>query len=391
MRKKKSLGNKKETGNQMKVLYIGCYRDGTGWAQAAIDYILAMDAAGIDVVPRAIKLNSNNPELPKRIVDLESKDSLGSDVCIQHVLPHMMDYNAKFKKNIALYASETSNFIGSNWARKINCMDEAWVINNQMIESAKESGVTIPIKIVPHATDFSKFESNHKKIDIPNIKDNFTFYFIGEMNNRKNLAAFIKAFHLEFDPNEQVSILIKSNRYGMSPEECASEIKNVCDRIKLSLKKYKNLEDYKEDLIITDYLSEVELYGLHRACDCFVMPSYGEAWSIPAFDAMGFGKTPICTNTGGMADYIGDSGILVDGRWEPVSGMNDTFTDLFTGEENWYSVDINKLKKAMRKIYEMRNSKDSEEYTKMKRNGLLQATKYSHDEIGKLIKGLLDE
>ena len=121
------------------------------------------------------------------------------------------------------------------------------------------------------------------------------------------------------------------------------------------------------------------------------MPSYGEAWSIPAFDAMGFGKTPICTNTGGMADYIGDSGILVDGRWEPVSGMNDTFTDLFTGEENWYSVDINKLRKAMRKIYEMRNSKDSEEYTKMKRNGLLQATKYSHEEIGKLIKGLLDE
>ena len=45
----------------------------------------------------------------------------------------------------------------------------------------------------------------------------------------------------------------------------------------------------------------------------------------------------------------------------------------------------------MRKIYEMRNSKDSEEYTKMKRNGLLQATKYSHEEIGKLIKGLLDE
>ena len=71
MRKKKSLGNKKETGSQMKVLYIGCYRDGTGWAQAAIDYILAMDSAGIDVVPRAIKLNSNNPELPKRILELE--------------------------------------------------------------------------------------------------------------------------------------------------------------------------------------------------------------------------------------------------------------------------------------------------------------------------------
>ena len=41
----------------MKVLYLGCYRDGTGWAHSAIDYILSLDAAGIEVVPRFIKLN----------------------------------------------------------------------------------------------------------------------------------------------------------------------------------------------------------------------------------------------------------------------------------------------------------------------------------------------
>jgi glycosyltransferase involved in cell wall biosynthesis len=120
------------------------------------------------------------------------------------------------------------------------------------------------------------------------------------------------------------------------------------------------------------------------------MPSYGEAWSIPAFDAMGFGKTPICSNTGGMADYIGDSGILIDGRWEPVSGMTDTFADLFTGEEDWYSVDVNQLRRAMRKIYTMKSS-EQEEYSKMKRNGLVQAQKYSHENIGKLIKELLNE
>jgi len=147
----------------MKVLYIGCYREGTGWGQAAIDYILAMDAAGIDVVPRAAKLNNKQPDLPKRILELESKDSSGSDICIQHVLPHMMDYNSRFKKNIALYATETSNFSFSNWHRKINCMDEAWVINEQMVQASKASGVKVPIKVVPHATDFSKFESGYKK------------------------------------------------------------------------------------------------------------------------------------------------------------------------------------------------------------------------------------
>ena len=34
----------------MKVLYISNYKDGTGWGNAATDYILAMDSVGIDVV-----------------------------------------------------------------------------------------------------------------------------------------------------------------------------------------------------------------------------------------------------------------------------------------------------------------------------------------------------
>ena len=46
----------------MKVLYIGHYREGTGWGRAAIDYILSMDAAGIEVVPRAVKLNDRQPD-----------------------------------------------------------------------------------------------------------------------------------------------------------------------------------------------------------------------------------------------------------------------------------------------------------------------------------------
>ena len=82
----------------MKVLYVGCYRDGTGWGNAAIDYILSLDAAGVDVVPRAIKLNNEQVELPSRIVELENKSSSGCDVCIQHILPHFMEYSSSLKR-----------------------------------------------------------------------------------------------------------------------------------------------------------------------------------------------------------------------------------------------------------------------------------------------------
>jgi len=375
----------------MKVLYIGCYRDGTGWAQAAIDYILAMDSVGIDVVPRAVKLNSNSPELPERIIELENKISRGCDICIQHVLPHMMDYNGKFDRNIALYATETNSFTWSIWPDRINQMDEAWVINNQMATVSKSSGINIPIKVIPHASDTSKFDRNYEPIDIPDSEDNFVFYFIGDLNRRKNLAAFIRAFHSEFDIHEPVSIVIKTGKYNTSPDDCAAEVKEMCSNVKTGLKLYPSLEFYKEDLIITDRLDEETVRRLHATCDCFVMPSYGEAWCIPAFDAMGFGNTPICTGVGGMADFMDKGeGVLVSSREEPVFGMMDTFDDLYTANETWQSIDPIGLQQAMRHVYNLHMNDDANACNIMKEKGKKRIEEYSYEAIGSLIKKALD-
>ena len=81
----------------MKVLYLGNWRDGTGWGNAAQGYILSLDAAGIDVVPRHIKLNDREIEVPERILELERRSHKNCDVVIQHVLPHYLDYNGSEK------------------------------------------------------------------------------------------------------------------------------------------------------------------------------------------------------------------------------------------------------------------------------------------------------
>ena len=288
-----------------------------------------------------------------------------------------------------MYATETDNFKRSIWAERINQMDEAWVINNEMKTCSEGSGVTIPIKVVPHACDVAKFKKEYEKIDVPNSEENFVFYTIGEFTRRKNLSTLIRAFHTEFSPEEPVSIMIKTNQYGISPEVCRNQVREMCLNVKTGLKLYPSTDDYIEDLIVTDYLPEEVVMSLHQSCDCFVMPSHGEAWCIPAFDAMGFGNTPICTNTGGMADFlrksanIGAGGVLVDARLEPVTGALDTLSDIFTGKEEWASIDIQKLRKAMREMYES-------DRTDMQTHGLERAMKYSHREIGNVIKEALN-
>ena len=376
----------------MKVLYISNYKDGTGWGNAATDYILAMDSVGIDVVCRSISFNGEKGEVHPRILELERKSSRHSNVCIQHLLPHMLDYNGRFEKNIALYESETSNFKSSRWTEYINTMDEAWVVNKQMSEASLSSGVESPIRIIPHTFDTSKYDKEYKPLDIPymDIENKFVFYFIGEAIRRKNIFALIKAFHLEFDVDEPVDLIIKASKGGMSDDDCGKYIKELCDTAKENLKLYPSNDLYKSEFITTGFLDNEKMMRFHKTMDCFVMPSYGEAWCLPAFDAMAMGSTPICTNVGGMSDFLSDGGgTLIDGVLEPAFGMTETFQDLYTGREDCVSINVRKLQKAMRRMYYLASNSDSK-YTNLQKHGREIADKYSYENIGNRIKEALN-
>jgi glycosyltransferase involved in cell wall biosynthesis len=293
----------------MKVLYVGVYRDPTGWGQAARDYILALDAAGVDVVPRPLKLDPHQAKLPDRIRELEAGSSRGCDVVVQHVLPHQMDYNGRML-NVGLYATETSDFKSSAWAERVNAMDRAVVINRQSKAASEASGVTVPVSVVPHACDVTRYQ---KSYDCPDLlkphkdRGEFLFYTVGEFTPRKNLVALLKAFHLEFDPDEPVGLVIKASRPGLSPAECRRAVEGLCEEVKRGLKLHGGPEHYKQEVVITDRVTDHVMLRIHAGCDCFVQPSRGEAWSIPAFDAMAMGRTPIVTACTGYLDYLSDN------------------------------------------------------------------------------------
>ena len=57
----------------MKVLYIGNYNDGTGWGNACLNNILALDSAGVNIVPRAITFKGLHNTNNQRIAELEDQ------------------------------------------------------------------------------------------------------------------------------------------------------------------------------------------------------------------------------------------------------------------------------------------------------------------------------
>jgi glycosyltransferase involved in cell wall biosynthesis len=369
----------------MKVLYISHHRQRSGSGEAARNYIRALCSVGIEVSARPILLQGDLDvkDLPEDIRKAEETSSEGSEVCIQHVLPHYLDYNGNFRKNIAVLITETIGWENSGWAHYVNTMDEVWVPNLDAKDAKYDSEITPPVKIIPHACDINRYD-NVKPAVIPELEGGYTFYYIGEHNRRKRISAFVEAFHLEFASNEPVNILLKVYQPNKPGHETFNEVVQLCNQIKTGLKLYQDTSRYHNELIMANYMSDSELLSLHKACDCFVLSSYGEAWSYPAFDAMALGKSVIAPAVGGPEEYLddGNNAYLVEGEYVPCIGSMDTFNYLNTGREKWYSIDINNLRWAMREMFNKRELREA--YRPNHRD-------YSFEKIGKRMVEAINE
>lgn len=371
----------------MKVLFIGHYREKGGWAQAARDYILALNRAGVDVVCRNVTLTSNN-EISPELEKLESKDTSDCDYCIQHVLPHHLVKTNKYKKNVALVALESTTIKHHPWLEYLKLVDEVWVPNRDS-KSFLVDDIKNKIRVVPHCFDLEKYNKDYPPVNIPHLNNKFKFYYIGDINDRKNIRSIIRCFHSEFHPSEQACLILKVKKFGLSSEQTSALMNNLIAEEKLKLRIYPDISMYSRDIVISDDIREDQIYGLHKYCDCFISPSHGEAWSIPAFDAMAFGNTPICSMFGGPRDYISPddkmTGTAVNGTYSVCTCSDSAFPDLFTGKEFWFQPSEMSIRSAMRFYFENRN-KDL-----AKKSGLNMAKNFSYENVANLIKGYLSE
>ena len=359
----------------MKILYIGNYRDGTGWGNACVNNILAIDSVGIDVVPRAITFEKGTQDYPTRVKELEQSSTEGCDVCIQHTLPHLYSYDGRYK-NIGFAAVETSNFKDSGWHRHMNIMDEIWVPSTACKEACINSGVKVPVKVAPHSLDVSQYVDNNGN-KIQNLLNTFNFAFVGEFVERKNLKALIRAFHMEFNYGEPVNLLIKTSKASLE------DVQKYAAQIKMGL---KIRQRYKEEIVIAGRLETADYISVLSQCHSFVMPSRGEGFCIPALEAMALGMPVIHTASNGMDDFC--YGTAVRSYSQPCFGTTDTLSNIDTARSDWREIDIRALCSAMRKAF---NRWVTGDMNKEKESAIERASKYSHSSIGAQLKELLND
>jgi hypothetical protein len=371
----------------MKILYIGHYKENSGWSNAAINAIRALNTTGADIVCRNIKLTDIPPNVPDEILALEKKDLNNVDYCIQHVLPHHLTGTTKFKKNVAYFVHELDSIKYHHWYNNLELMDEIWVPNSDAKNNLENDGIKNKIRVIPHTFNMSSYKDNNQRILFGEKQHTFKFYFICEIDDRKNLESIIRCFHSEFHATEPVSLVLKIKRSGVNSSDLRSGIAKFCDEIKTNMRLYKNLVDYNHEILITEDFTNDQMKTLHLSCDCFVGPTHGEGWGMPAFDAMCYGNTPICSNEGGPKEFIDpknkNTGWLIDGMYGICNHRNSAFHDIFTANHHWFIPNDLEIKKAMRYYYENRKPKSTD--------GFDQGNKFSYINVGQSIKDALND
>lgn len=372
----------------MKVLFVGVYRDGTGWGNSAIHHILAMDSVGIDVVPRSISLgNTAYKEVPKRISELEEKSDKDCDTIIQCILPEYFVYDSRYR-NIGLVATENRNVIFRRWVENMNLMDEVWV-NNPDSKKCLLAGdlhgnpVTKPIHVHPIPMNIDV--NTTRKLVLSCTPNTFKFYYSGELIQRKGLKQLLQAFHSEFRYNEPVSLIVKLTHPHLDSSTVETIFRNTSAQIKQSLQIYKDINYYRKEIVLANYMSREDLDSLHNSCDCFCIPSHGESWSIPAVEAVCHNNPVICTDSVGCSSYISDAAYIIPSEPE-YQCFDDSIQSIpLTGNEIWSSIDVTKLREVMRQAYE-----DRELFQKKKESCQMIKQQFSYENVGKLLKATLE-
>lgn len=369
----------------MKVLYIGNYYDGSGWSNHCIGNILALDAVGITVIPRPIRLNNNPVGIHQRIWELEQNNSDGITHVVQHTLPHLFEYKSGVK-NIGVVNIEGSNVNRIGWAKYCNLMDQMIVPCPHNKKALEDSGVRVPIDIVPAAVDIDKFSKEYPFP--PNLKvaleGKYVFYYVGDWSARKGLDKLVRAFYAEFGRHEPVELLLKINVRADNPQET---IHNWLSEVKRGLRLHEDINNYKPTIVITDRLTDEQIYGLHQNLNAYVCTSYGEAINLPLLDSLGFGRQVVSSRHSGLGYYLSeDVGYCVDWREEPCIGAFDTIPDLYTSEENWYEVSVSSLMKKMRAAFQ---DSVSEKERRIRR-GREDVMEFSYEHVGEIMRGVLD-
>jgi glycosyltransferase involved in cell wall biosynthesis len=142
------------------------------------------------------------------------------------------------------------------------------------------------------------------------IKNDYLLY-VGGVDLRKNIVGLAKIFFEYKAKNNNDTKLVLAGKEFDNKRELTDL--GWFDAIKES--------KYRQDIICSGYVDDVELSCLYKNAGAFVFPSLYEGFGLPVLEAMAAGTPVVAFNNSSIPEVAGDAAVLCKNDKEFVAGI----------------------------------------------------------------------
>jgi len=325
------------------ITWKGPVKPASGIGIAGREYVRALRRLGVRVTVGG----KGNP--------ITGKSPNRRRVLVYHYSPGTLNVRKErkhFETIIVNTVWETTR-IPRRWVGPVNAADAVCVPSSHNQRALRNSGVRIPIYVVPHGVHAGVFRPAKKAWPSKASKTKFTFVSVFGFQHRKNPEALLRAYWEEFSDADNVRLIIKTN--GYAPYENRGWILSRIRAYKARLGLRKRTAPVR---IVTGRLSTGAMRHLYAKGHAFVLPTRGEGVGLPFLEAMAAGLPVIATGWGGHMDFLNKgNAFLVGYRLQPPAmsmhrAISRPFRHLFAESgQLWAEADIGSLRRQMRLAY----------------------------------------
>jgi GT2 family glycosyltransferase len=262
----------------------------SGYAVSAREMLLQMDSLGVDV-RLAYIYGTDWMDTQRDDHRLAAMRQRPKDPNLPQVLYASGDL---FHKNGGKYRIGYTMLevdgIPDDWIRQANALDEVWVPSTFNQQTFLESGLKVPIYVMPLGVNPDYF---NLKVRAYRPSQRYTFLSIFEWGERKAPEVLLRAYHKTFSRQDDVLLLLKiiNTDPGVNVQQAIRALNLPADGPPVAI-------------LYNQELPTHQMGALYRSADCFVTSTRGEGWGMPIIEAMACGLPVIATNWSAHTDFM---------------------------------------------------------------------------------------
>lgn len=328
--------------------YYGHIHDITGYAESNRNLIPKLVAAGVQIKLYPIGIDLPDVGLPAEQREFFHRLTLtpenpGWPVLQSMIAPAFQRFPGRY--NIGLTMIETTG-LHRSWVEACNRMDEIWVPSEFNRKTFIESGVQADkVRVMPFGVDGERFRPGLEPLEIPE-RAGYTFLSNFDWRPRKGFEFLLEAFSSEFTEKDDVCLVLKvSNTAKIEPSRLRRQY----------LSKIQHGPARRRTILWDHVIPYADMPRFYSSGDCFVLPTRGEGWNLPAIEAMASGLPVICTAWSAHLEYMDHSNSLLLNmeRLEKTTPAGFWTDHVYQGFY-WAKPSVKHLRFLMRWVYEHR-------------------------------------